>query len=229
MTKSLADSVFITGTDTEIGKTVVAAAIIRNLAARDYKVVGMKPVASGCERTSKGLRNDDALKLMANSNVEATYDEVNPYAFEPAIAPHLAAREVGIEISPDHIRHGFDTLSRKADWVVVEGVGGWRVPLANDFSVADLAQELAGSVILVVGIRLGCINHALLSVESILNKGAHLCAWVANRCDRDVARAEDNIATLDALLPIPLLATIPFIHDPGDMNRIRLNVDLLHL
>ena len=111
----------------------------------------------------------------------------------------------------------------------MEGVGGWQVPLANHFTVADLARELAGSIVLVVGIRLGCINHALLSVESIQNKGVPLCAWVANKCRQDVARAEDNIATLDALIPAPLLAVIPFFNNPGEMTRIRLNTDLLHL
>lgn len=225
----MANSIFITGTDTEIGKTVVTVIIMQNLVARGYRVAGMKPVASGCVWTREGLRSEDAVRLIAAGNVEASYEQVNPYAFEPAIAPHLAAQEAGTEIRLDHIQRPFDALSKKADWVVVEGVGGWRVPLADNFSVADLAGEMGGSVVLVVGIRLGCINHALLSVESIQNQDVHLVAWVANICHADGDRMEDNIATLNELIPVPRLATIPFLHTPSQVNRICLNLDLLLL
>lgn len=203
--------------------------MIRNLIALGYKVAAMKPVASGCAVTYEGLRSDDALKLSAASNVDASYEEVNPYAFEPAIAPHLAAQETCTEVSLEKIERRFNTLSDKADWVVVEGVGGWQVPLAKNISVADLALELGGRVILVVGIRLGCINHALLSVESIQNKGALLGAWIANRCYQNTERVEENIATLDTLIDAPRLATVPFLHTDQQINRIHFDLDALNL
>ena len=225
----MAKCIFVTGTDTEIGKTVVTVIMIKSLIARGFRVAALKPVASGCVRTKEGLRNDDALKLMAASNVALSYEQVNPYAFEPAIAPHLAAQEVGTEIKLDRIVHSFQQIASDADWVVVEGVGGWRVPLGDHFNVADLASALGGSVVLVVGIRLGCINHALLSAESIQGKGVHLLAWVANILRADSERVGGNIATLDSLITAPRLATVPFLADLSQANKINFNTDLLHL
>ncbi len=225
----MTNSIFFTGTDTEVGKTVVSMIMVHTLVERGYRVAAMKPVASGCTRTIDGLRNDDALKLIASSNIDLAYEQVNPYAFEPAIAPHLAAREVGTEIKLDHIRRSFRALARTADWIVVEGVGGWLVPLGKHFSVADLAAKLGGYVILVVAIRLGCINHALLSIESMQKSGVHLIAWIANMCHAQSDRAEENIATLEDLIPVPRMATVPFLPAPGRANKICFNLDLLNL
>ena len=205
-----ADSVFITGTDTEIGKTFVSVLLIRALVARGHRVVGMKPVASGCVRTPEGLRNDDAQKLINAGNVAVPYREVNPYAFEPAIAPHIAAAEVGADISIDVICANYERLSARADRRVVEGVGGWQVPLGAGFTVADLAMRLGAPVILVVGVRLGCINHAMLSVEYILAAGVGFMGWVANICESGGARVQDNIDTLSRLIEQPRLAIVPF-------------------
>lgn len=187
----------------------------------------MKPVASGSQRTTKGLRNDDAEQLIEASNVFAPYEEVNPYAFEPAIAPHLAAKEAGVDIQLDEIIRQYRSLSQRADWVVVEGVGGWQVPLGEGSTVADLAIALSIPIVLVVGIRLGCINHALLSVASIQQNGGRLLAWVANVCDMHGERVQENIATLDALIQQPRLAAIPFCDDRIMLFDTPLNLDLL--
>ena len=205
-----ARTVFVTGTDTEIGKTYVSVMLIRALVSRGFRVAGMKPVASGCVRTPEGLRSDDALQLMAAANVDVPYQQVNPYAFEPAIAPHIAAAEAGVAISLDEIRRQHQRLCGQVDWVVVEGVGGWQVPLGDEFTVADLAAALGGHVVLVVGVRLGCINHALLSVESILQKGASLCGWIANIPEKGGERIEENIDTLTRLISQPRAAIIPY-------------------
>ena len=223
----LANALFITGTDTEIGKTVVSVQIIKELVRQGFKVIGMKPVASGSKRTAEGLRNDDAEQLMGASNVIVPYEDVNPYVFEPAIAPHIAAREAGIDIRLEEIIHRYRALSERAEWVIVEGVGGWQVPLGEDFNVADLAAALSAPVLLVVGIRLGCINHALLSVESIHQRGGHLKAWVANVCDDRGERVQENIATLDTLIKQPRMGTIPFCRNLDKLQTTDLKWDLL--
>lgn len=201
--------------------------VIKTLARRGFKVIGMKPVASGSKRTTEGLRNDDAERLIDAGNVIAPYEDVNPYAFEPAIAPHIAAKEAGIDIRLEEIIRHYHALSKRADWVIVEGVGGWQVPLGEDCFVADLATALAAPVLLVVGIRLGCINHALLSVESIQHRGGHLQAWVANVCDDRGERVQENIETLDALIKQPRLGTVPFCRDLEKLQSTDFNLDLL--
>jgi len=201
---------FVTGTDTEIGKTVVAAGVVRALAAEGRRIAAMKPVASGAEQTDAGLRNEDALHLMAAANVEAGYPEVNPYCFEPPIAPHLAAEEAGISIRPEVILDSAAALAARADALVVEGVGGWQVPLAPGFGIPDLARKLKLPVLLVVGLRLGCINHARLSAESILASGCNLVGWVGNVATAEpMAREEANVGTLKELLPVPCLGLVP--------------------
>ena len=199
---------FITGTDTEIGKTYVSAALIRHLVGQGYRVAGMKPVASGCETTADGLRNDDALALMAAANVEIPYDVVNPYAFEPAIAPHIAAQQAGRSIEIDRI----GTLARtiEADYLVVEGVGGWCVPLDESVLLASMAKTLADEVIIVVGMRLGCINHGLLTAAQVERDGMPLKGWIANHVDPDMQAQSENLATLKSLMPVPLLGVLPW-------------------
>lgn len=206
---------FVTGTDTEIGKTVAACAIVRAWVARGWRVAGMKPVASGCQRTGAGLRNDDAVALAQVSNVPAPYGLTNPYAFEPPIAPHIAARRAGITIELAVIADAYGRLAANADRLVVEGVGGWLVPLGRAVTVADLARRLALPVVLVVGIRLGCINHALLTAESIVQRDCVFAGWIANHCDPTCDAAADIVGALRARLPAPLCAELPWMEHPG--------------
>ena len=199
---------FITGTDTEIGKTYVASALIRYLAAKGHRVAGMKPVASGCERTSDGLRNEDALSLMAAANVNLPYELVNPYAYEPAIAPHIAAEEAGRLIDVEKISVLAKTI--EADYLIIEGVGGWCVPLGENRLLAELAKATSDEVIVVVGMRLGCINHALLTAAQVERDGMQLKGWVANHVDPDMRAQSENIKTLQSLMPVPLLGVLPW-------------------
>lgn len=201
---------FVTGTDTEIGKTTIAAGLLR--AARDagWSTAAAKPVASGCLRTPQGLRNDDALALIEQCSLLLAYEQVNPFAFEPAIAPHLAAREAGVELGVAQLLPKVRAvLEQGADLTLVEGAGGWRVPLAGRESLSDLAMALQLPVILVVGVRLGCINHAVLSAEAIELDGLSLAGWVANIVDPHTSRLEENLATLAERLPAPCLGQVP--------------------
>lgn len=201
--------VFVTGTDTEVGKSVVATGLVRGLVAQGSRVAVMKPVASGSQRTPEGLRNEDALALMAASNTPAPYALVNPYCFEPAISPHIAAQESGISIDFAIIRHNFATLAGAADWVVVEGAGGWLAPVGPRATIQDLALALELPVLLVVGMRLGCINHALLTKLAIEASRAPFAGWVANTIDPAMARPAENLETLIRLLDEPPLAIVP--------------------
>ena len=200
---------FITGTDTEIGKTVVATALVRGLVAHGLRVAVMKPVASGSQHTPEGLRNEDALALIQASNVAAPYDCVNPYCFEPAISPHIAAEEAGISVDLNHIRANFDALAAAADLVIVEGAGGWLAPLSLSASMKDLARALDLPAILVVGVRLGCINHALLSKLAIESHGTAFAGWIANTIDPAMPRRKENLETLAHGLSAPPLAIVP--------------------
>ncbi len=199
---------FVTGTDTEIGKTWVACALVRHLTDQGSQVAVMKPVASGCERTPEGLRSEDALALMAVANVSLPYAVVNPVALEPAVAPHIAASEAQLSIDVDAIAAVAKNIH--ADYLVVEGVGGWCVPLGESTMLADLARRLADEVWLVVGLRLGCLNHALLTAREIQREGFPLVGWVANILDPDMPRLQENLATLESLMPVPCLGKVQF-------------------
>jgi dethiobiotin synthetase len=201
---------FITGTDTDVGKTRCALGLMAYLQRQGHRVVAMKPVASGCLESHEGLRNEDALLLQAQGSVDVDYSRINPYAFAPPIAPHLAAVQAGTPIDLDVIAERFHQLSPHADYVVVEGVGGWRVPLNERESVSDLAIALGLPVILVVGLRLGCINHALLSAESIRASGLELAGWIANSLSPQMEMAEQNIQAIDARIGAPLLGRVPY-------------------
>lgn len=202
---------FITGTDTGVGKTVVAAALVRSFVATGLRTAVMKPVASGSERTSQGLRNEDALSLMAASNVAASYETVNPYCFEPAISPHIAAEEAAIEVDIVQIQRNFAALAAQSDWVVVEGAGGWLAPIGPSRSIRDLALALELPVVVVVGVRLGCINHALLTRLAIETHGARFAGWIANTIDPAMPRRAENLETLTRLLGKPPLTTVPLL------------------
>ncbi len=201
---------FITGTDTEVGKTYVSCALLRALSQRANKVAAMKPIASGCKQTPEGLRNDDALQLIASSDLQLPYAQINPYHFAPAIAPHIAAAEQGTTIDLERLKQDYLTISQQADITIVEGAGGWLVPLNEQYTMADLAKTLQLPVILVVGIRLGCINHALLSAEAIRQSGLPLAGWVANRVDPECSRAEENIQAITQRINAPCLGDLPF-------------------
>jgi dethiobiotin synthetase len=206
-------SYFLTGTDTDVGKTLVATALLHKAQSEGLTTVGLKPVAAGAELTKEGLRNEDALALQAVSSVKLHYEQVNPYCFEPAIAPHIAAAEAGTRLTVARLE-GFcrGVLLQKPDFCVIEGAGGWRVPLNNRETLADLAKSLQLPVILVVGMRLGCINHALLTAQAIQQDGLRLTGWVANTCEMSVMpRYQDNLDTLKSLLAAPLLGEIPFL------------------
>lgn len=199
----------ITGTDTEIGKTVTSCGLIRLATRQGFRCCGLKPISAGCHRTDEGLRNDDALALMASANVELPYDTVNPWAFEPPISPHLALASSGqTTLDTSRIRHSLDKAVRHCDWVLVEGFGGWHAPMDAERSFADLAAELALPVILVVGLRLGCLNHAMLSSRAILADGLSLAGWVGNCIDPDMQAMRGNIDWLQQKIPAPCLGII---------------------
>jgi len=208
--------VFVTGTDTGVGKTLCAAGLLLAYERQGYSTIAMKPIASGCEQTAQGLRNEDALLLMQHMSVKAPYDEVNPYAFLPPMAPHLAAAKEGILIESDTVVEQAKLLAAQADTIVIEGAGGWLAPLNDQQSFADLAVELDLPVVLVVGIRLGCLNHALLTYENIRQRGVPLAGWIANTGLDDAQGCldiEENIATLSSRISSPLLGKIPFLKD----------------
>lgn len=201
---------FIAGTDTDVGKTTIAAGLLQAAQQNGLSTLGAKPVASGCEMTAKGLRNADALALIAQSSIKLPYEQINPFAFEPAIAPHLAARELGVELSVQGLLAPMrEILAQGADFTLIEGAGGWRVPLSHHANLSDLAVALKLPVILVVGVRLGCINHALLSAEAIARDGLQLAGWVANIIDSRTSRLEENLASLAERLPAPCLGRVP--------------------
>ena len=208
--------VFVTGTDTGVGKTLVATGLMRVLAREGLRAVGLKPVASGAVVTPQGLRNADALALAAESNVPLPYDLTNPYCFEPAIAPHLAAADAGVRVSVDDLVSWYPRATAGAEVAVVEGAGGWRVPLHPAGFLSDLPERLALDVILVVGLRLGCLNHARLTAEAIERSGrCRLAGWVGSHVDPGFERVEENVATLGRLLGAPPLAVIPVLGAPS--------------
>ncbi|HEY9268341.1 MAG TPA: dethiobiotin synthase [Methylotenera sp.] len=208
-------SYFVIGTDTNVGKTYVASALLRHFVSSGKRAVGMKPVASGCELSAQGiwqgqLVNDDVVALYEAGNVPASLELINPYHFEPAIAPHIAAEKAGVEIDLDLIVRFYHVLAEMADVVVVEGAGGFFVPVNNQQTLADLTVKLHLPIILVVGMRLGCINHALLTVEAIRARGLTLAGWVANRIDPDMSMFEENLASLQQRIEAPCLGVVPW-------------------
>jgi len=210
---------FVTGTDTGVGKTLISAALIHSLRNENVRVSGMKPIASGCIETDHGLKNEDADLLLQASNVDADYDLICPYRFLPPIAPHIAAQEQGAVISIEYIMECYRRLQSSSDKVVVEGVGGWQVPLDQQKSMSDLAIELDLPVIIVVGGRLGCINHALLTADSILASGLSVAGWVFNQIDPDMQQVAAVKQTLQNRMPGRLIADITW-HENPDFQEI---------
>ncbi|MCR4301462.1 MAG: dethiobiotin synthase [Sulfuricaulis sp.] len=210
---------FVTGTDTSVGKTRVSRLLLEALKRAGHSAVGMKPVASGCRAMDDGWRSDDARELMAVSGVSVDYADVNPYALKSACAPHIAAHEMGLEIQLEKILESFRCLQKKSAWVVVEGVGGWRVPLGEHLTMADVARAMRLPVILVVGLRLGCLNHALLTAEAIRRADVPLAGWVANHIDPAMTHVPENITALEQRIAAPLLARFPYQVTGVDENR----------
>ncbi|MDO9151379.1 MAG: dethiobiotin synthase [Methylotenera sp.] len=213
-------SYFIIGTDTNVGKTYVASALVRHFANKGHQTIGMKPIASGCVQTPDGdLLNDDVLALSTASNVAAPLDLINLYRFAPAIAPHIAAEQVGEIVDCEKIKQAYHHLTELADVVIVEGAGGFLVPLNKHETLADLAVTLNIPLILVVGMRLGCINHALLTVEAIQARGLTLVGWVANQVDADMPVFDENLASLQQRIAAPCISVV------GWQNEVSFSTD----
>lgn len=202
---------FVTGTDTEIGKTLISCAILHKLVAGGVRACGMKPVAAGAEMRDGELHNEDADLLIAAGNVNLPRNLTTPYLLREACAPHIAAARDGVAIEAVPIIAAYAEVAAASDAVVVEGVGGFRVPFSDDFDSAQMAEQLNLPVILVVGLRLGCISHALLTIEAIVRRDLVLAGWVVNEIDPDMRFADENIAALAARIPAPLLGRVPYL------------------
>lgn len=206
---SVKPAYFITGTDTEIGKTLVTSTLLYALGQQGVRAAGMKPVAAGAELRDGVWHNEDADRIADAASVQVPSELATPYLLREPAAPHIVAAQEGVVIDPAHIRSCYDRVAKMADAVVVEGVGGFRVPLSDRYDTADLAQQLGLPVILVVGLRLGCINHALLTADAITARGLTLAGWVGNVVDLGMRYGMDNVNALTERLPAPLLGCIP--------------------
>lgn len=204
--------IFVTGTDTEVGKTFFTAALVTAL-QQHYSVIGLKPVAAGCEWREERWQNEDALQLMEAMQTNHNYADINPIALQPPIAPHIAAKQANIELSVATLQKACPLENLPQDYVIVEGAGGWLVPLNDEETFADYVEKQNLDVILVVGLKLGCINHALLTANNVLSRGLNLVGWVANHIDPDMLNQQENIETLNNRLNCPLIAEIPYIED----------------
>jgi dethiobiotin synthetase len=201
---------FITGTDTDIGKTLIATGLLEAANKQGKRTAAIKPVAAGCSDTGEGPQNEDALMLQAAASTELCYQQVNPVALDEPMAPHIAAKEQGKQLSANRLTgfcRGITLLP--VDLVVIEGAGGWRVPLNNRESMGEIPKQLNAEVVLVVGLKLGCINHALLTAQAIRSDGLKIAGWVANTIDEDMLRLDENIDTLKQLIDEPCLGVIP--------------------
>lgn len=220
---------FIAGTDTDVGKTVIACGLLEAANRRGLSTAAIKPIAAGCEQTPEGLRNSDAIALQAAMSLTLPYEQINPVALQPAIAPHLAAQQLGKRLQASRLA-GFcqGILMQRADFTLVEGAGGWRVPLNDTEMLSELPRQLQLPVILVVGMRLGCINHAVLTAEAVSRDGLPLAGWVANRVDAAMPFYEENLATLSSLLAGPCLGSVPYLADTAAKSVAdHLNIDAL--
>lgn len=207
------DRLFVTGTDTGVGKTVASTALLHAFRARGLRAVGMKPVASGCEPTPDGLRNEDALTLQAASDPSPVYDDVNPYALALATAPQLAARAMGVHVDLERLHGAYRRLAAQADAVVVEGAGGWAAPMDDGLDQVDLVRRLDLPVVMVVGLRLGCLNHARLTARAIEADGVRMIGWIGSSVDPAFTERDAYTGLLNDALPAHCLGILP--HAPG--------------
>jgi dethiobiotin synthetase len=205
------NAVFVTATDTDAGKTIISLGLIHSLRRKGLRVAGMKPVAAGAMQHGDDLQNEDAQLLRQADSLDVPYRVTNPYIFEPAIAPHIAAAEADVRIDLNIISERFDRLRSVSDFVVVEGAGGWRVPLDSKSDMSEIPRQLGLPVVLVVGMRLGCLNHALLTVEAVERDGLPLVGWIANQVDPGMSRQAQNLQTLQDRIDAPCLGVVPFL------------------
>jgi len=208
---------FITGTDTDVGKTICTAALLHKAKLASKSTLGLKPLAAGCEETEQGLRNSDALALMAQSTEQLPYDQVNPVALKEAIAPHIAAERLNKPLSAARLvgyLRGVLMINR-AEFICIEGAGGWRVPLNAKETLAEVPKDLKLPVIVVVGMKLGCINHAMLTMEAIHRDGLNVVGWIANRIDNDMDAYQENLDSLKKQIRVPCLGEVPYLTDPS--------------
>ena len=222
-------SYFVTGTDTDVGKTRIACGILEYARQRGLSSAAVKPMAAGCEQTADGFQNEDALELIDAMTLSLPYSEVNPIALEPAIAPHIAAEQVEVEVSATQLtEHCRKILNLESDITLVEGAGGWRVPINRTETFADVAKMLNLPVILVVSMRLGCINHAMLSLEAIRADGLSVAGWVANRVDAEMSCYQENLETLKRQIDEPCLGIVPHLKNPSATEVAQyLNIETL--
>jgi dethiobiotin synthetase len=218
---------FITGTDTGVGKTWVTLALMHALQAQGLRVLGMKPVATGCERVDGELRNDDALSLQRQASRILPYSQVNPYAYQLPVSPDIAAKRASLPINLDEIVTQCRLLEADADSVLVEGVGGWTVPLGESVKVEDMALRLGLPVILVVGLRLGCINHALLTWDAMARSGVTVAGWIASDCEPSFAYGDETLSTLERNMAIGCLARVSAISRNDLLSQINFNADAI--
>ncbi|WP_437608395.1 dethiobiotin synthase [Erwinia sp. V71] len=211
---------FVTGTDTEVGKTVASSALLQAAVRAGWRAVGYKPVASGCEMTPDGLRNSDALTLQKHSALPLAYEEVNPLAFSEPTSPHIVSAESGQPITFSRLSAGLAHLSAQADWVLTEGAGGWFTPLSEQHSYADWVVTEQLPVILVVGMRLGCINHALLTAQAISAAGLPFAGWIASDIQPPGRRHQEYLTILQRLLEAPFLGEIPYLTDSASFDQL---------
>ena len=222
-------SYFVTGTDTDVGKTRIACGILEYARQRGLSSAAVKPMAAGCEQTTDGFKNEDALELIDAMTLSLPYSQVNPIALEPAIAPHIAAEQVGVEVSATQLtEYCRKILNLESGITLVEGAGGWRVPINRTETFADVANMLNVPVILVVSMRLGCINHAMLSLEAIRRDGLSVFGWVANRVDAEMSCYQENLETLKRQIDEPCLGIVPHLKNPSATEVARyLNIETL--
>lgn len=225
---------FVTGTDTDVGKTVVASALLQHFNRQGLSTIGFKPIAAGCDETADGLRNEDALNLMQQSSVSLSsslssslsYDEINPFAFAPPIAPHIAAKLVNQTITMEALNQAYQRITAyNSDVTVVEGAGGWCLPINDNEFLYQWVAEQKLAVILVVGIKLGCLNHALLTQAFIQSQGLNIVGWVANIISPQMLHIDENVETLKQQLNAPLLATVPYLSST-DLSQLDIRFEL---
>ncbi|NUZ09267.1 dethiobiotin synthase [Pseudoalteromonas sp. McH1-7] len=218
---------FITGTDTEVGKTYISTLLLKLLAKHTKQAIGFKPIAADAEEAFGELVNVDAISLMEAATVHGTYEQVNPFCFAPPIAPHIAAKQANVEITVDKLHARYEDLTQLgAEYILCEGAGGWALPINDTEYLYDWVARAQLPVILVVGMKLGCLNHAFLTAESIKQKGLNLVGWIANQVDPNMAVFEENLESLKLRLDCPLLATAPY---SDGTPKLQLRASLLSL
>ncbi|MCF6433905.1 dethiobiotin synthase [Pseudoalteromonas sp. MMG022] len=223
---------FITGTDTEVGKTHITALLLKFLAQHKRQAIGFKPIAAGAEEAFGQLVNDDALTLMESANVHGKYEQINPICLAPPIAPHIAAQQAGIEITLDELSHHYHELAKLgAEFTLVEGAGGWALPINDSQYLCDWVQKEQLPVILVVGMKLGCLNHAILTTHALKAQGVKCVGWVANQVDPNMANFDENLESLRKRIDAPLLAVAPYSEEKAKLQIYAALTDLfgIHL